>query len=58
MPKNGLTHLKKQQERICNGKFIRNIFGTGKVNAPKPKILERAYDKKIYATNRRNNKRT
>ena len=57
MPKNGLTHLKKQQERICNGQFIRNIFGTGKVNAQGSKSLERSYDKKIYATDKRYNRK-
>ena len=28
-----------------------------KFNAPKSKILERAYDKKIYATDKRNNRK-
>ena len=58
MPMNGLTHLKKQLERICNGKYVRSIFGSGKINAQGSKSLERAYDKKIYASNKRNNRET
>ena len=37
--------------------IIRNIFGTGKVNAQGSKGLERSYDKKIYATDKRYNRK-